>query len=345
MPTVELTDRERQVFLAVVHGFTRNAEPIGSRYITKNYNLNISPATVRNVMSDLEVMGLIRQPHASAGRIPTTQGYRVYVDSLEKISSLTKAEKKSIIEKLEQFTQDVDRIIGETAHILGDISSQLGIVLSPRFTGGLFKKLDLIQISEQKLLVILSIESGLVKSVIIEIDSQFSSGFLNETAQIINERLRGLSIEQLSQSFNERFSDIDAKSKNLIDKIKDNTDKMIQFEPENDIHFFGAKNVIANPEFGSPEQVGKVLELLDRKDVLVRVLSEHSSNDISIIIGEESAEELTKNCSIITTTYSIDGAIGTLGVLGPTRIQYAKIISLVKFMADTLTYLVSKKNK
>ncbi|MBN1479836.1 heat-inducible transcription repressor HrcA [candidate division KSB1 bacterium] len=344
MSTIELTERERQVFLAIVHGFTRNAEPVGSRYISKNYHLNISPATVRNVMADLEELGLIWQPHTSAGRIPTTHGYRVYVDSLGKGTYLTKPEKKSIIKKLEQFTQDADRIIGETARILGDISSQLGIVLSPRFTRGLFKNLELIQISEQKLLVILSIESGLVKSVIIEIENQFSSDFLNEISQLINDRLRGLSIEQLSTSFHERFSDVDAKSKDLIDKIKDNTDKMIQFEPESDIHFFGAKNVIANPEFGSVEQVGKVLELLDRKDVLVRVLSEHSSNDISIVIGDESAEELTKNCSIITTTYSIDGAIGTLGVLGPTRMQYAKIISLVKFMADTLTYFVSKKN-
>ena len=131
---------------------------------------------------------------------------------------------------------------------------------------------------------------------------------------------------------------------NLGRQIKTKTDGMIQYEPEKDFYFSGAKNVIANPEFGSPEQVGRILELLDRKDVLLRVLSEHSSNEVSIVIGEESAEELTKNCSIITTTYSIDGAVGTLGVIGPTRMQYAKIISLVKFMSDTLNYLVSHSN-
>lgn len=342
--STELTPRERQVFLAIVHGFTMNAEPVGSRYISKHYNLNISPATVRNVMADLEDRGLISQPHTSAGRIPTTHGYRCYVDSLEKGDDLTDEEKEIITEKLELFTMDVDRVIGQTAHILGDISNQLGIVLSPRFQRGIFHKIELVPVSEQKVLVVISIKSGLVKSVIIEIDNDFSLDFLHETARLINERLTGLSIGQFSQSLNERFTDIDPKSKTLIEKIKDNSDKILQIDPENDFYFFGAKNVISNPEFGSPDQIGQILELLDRKDVLVRVLSEHSSNDVSIVIGEESAEELTKNCSIITTTYSIDGAIGTLGVLGPTRMQYAKIISLVKFMSDTLNYLVSKSN-
>jgi heat-inducible transcriptional repressor len=342
--STELTPRERQVFLAIVHGFTINAEPVGSRYISKHYNLNISPATVRNVMADLEERGLIWQPHTSAGRMPTTLGYRSYVDSLDRIDDLTEEEKEIITEKLELFTMDVDRVIGQTARVLGDISNQLGIVLSPRFRRGVFHKIELVPVSDQKVLVVFSIKSGLVKSVIIEIDNNFSLDFLHETAQLINERLSGLSIDQFAASLNERFTDIDPKSKNLIDRIKNNSDKILQIDPENDFYFFGAKNVIANPEFGSPDQVGPILELLDRKDVLVRVLSEHSTNDVSIVIGEESAEELTKNCSIITTTYSIDGAIGTLGVLGPTRMQYAKIISLVKFMSDTLNYLVSKSN-
>ncbi len=344
MMSTELTPRERQVFLAIVHGFTVNAEPVGSRYISKHYNLNISPATVRNVMADLEDRGLIWHPHTSAGRMPTTTGYRWYVDSLERIDDLTNEEKEIITEKLELFTMDIDRVIGQTARVLGDISNQLGIVLSPRFRRGTFHKIELIPVSDKKVLVVFSIKSGLVKSIIIEIDNNFSNEFLNETAQLINERLNGLSIEQFVASLDQRFTDIDPKSKNLIAKIKDHSDKILQIDLENDFYFFGAKNMISNPEFGSPEQVGSILELLDRKDVLVRVISEHSSNDVSIVIGEESAEELTRNCSIITTTYSIDGAIGTLGVLGPTRMQYAKIISLVKFMSDTLNYLVSKSN-
>jgi heat-inducible transcriptional repressor len=344
MTTTELTIRESRVFLAIVQGFIHNAEPVGSRYISKHFDLNISPATIRNVMTDLEEKGLICQPHTSAGRIPTTQGYRTYVDNLQRGGELADDEQRIIVEKLRLFSQDVDLIIGKAANVLGEISSLLGIVLSPRFIKGRLEKIELIQISTQKVLLLLSITSGLVKTIIIEIDKEFSPDFLMETAQVINERLHGLSVEQLAACFDERFTDLDDKSKTLIGAIKEKTGRVFQYEPEGEFHFSGAKNVIVNPEFDSAEKIGKILELLDRKDILVRVLSEQNSSGVSIVIGEENSEELMRNCSLITTTYSIDGAIGTLGVVGPTRMQYAKIISLVQFMSETLNYLVSKNN-
>ena len=328
--------------MAIVHGFIHNAEPVGSRYISRHYDLNISPATVRNVMTDLEEKGLIFQPHTSAGRVPTTQGYRMYVDSLQSRSELSEEEQGKIVEMLTRFSQDVELIISRTANVLGEISSLLGIVLSPRFTRGKLSKVDLIQISSQKALLVLTINSGLVKTVIIEIERELSHDFLAETAQIINERLHDLSIEQLTAGFDQRFNDVDERTKSFIDAVKGKTGLLLQYEPEGEFYFSGAKNVITNPEFDSREKIGKILELLDRKDVLIRVLSEHQSNGISIVIGEESSEELMRNCSLITTTYSIDGAVGTLGILGPTRMPYAKIISLVQFIAETLNYLVAK---
>lgn len=341
----ELTTREREIFQAIVDGFIHNAEPVGSRYLYKHYNLKVSPATIRNVMADLEDRGLIWQPHISAGRVPTTHGYRAYVDSLGKSAELTDEEQHIIVEKLEQFSQDISQIIGKTAQILSDISNQLGVVLSPRFTRGRLQKIELIPIASQKLLLLLSVRSGLVKTIIIEINTDFSNDFLIELSQIINERVHGLSIEQLTDLFDERFKDLDEKSKTLIGVIKEKTSGLLQPDPAGDFYFSGAKNVIINPEFDSREKIGKILELLDRRDILVRVMSEHYQEGISIVIGEENSEELMQNCSMITTSFSIDGAIGTLGVIGPTRMQYAKIISLVQFMSDTLNYLVSKKNK
>ncbi len=337
-----LTTRERQVFLAIVHGFIQNAEPVGSRFIARHYNLNISPATIRNVMADLEEKGLIWQPHTSAGRMPTTFGYRAYVDSLEGGARLSEQEQAIIVEKLAQYARSADVIVSKTAQVLSDISNQLGVVLSPRFTKGHLEKVELVQIAEQKLLLVLSVSSGLVKSVMLEIETQITADLLNETVQLINERLHGLSIEQLTQYFDERFKDVDAESKALINVIKARTNDIIQMEPEGDFYFSGAHHVIQNPEFNSRENVGRILELLDRKDILVRVLSEQSKEGVSIVIGEENKEDLMRNCSVITTTYQIDGAKGMLGVIGPTRMQYAKIISLVQFMSDTLHYLVSK---
>jgi len=342
MTSPELTLRERQVFLAILHGFVQNAEPVGSRFVSKHYNLDISPATVRNVMSDLEEKGLVWQPHTSAGRMPTTFGYRAYVDSLESGAELSEAEQVIIIEKLAKFSSNADVIVSKTARVLSEISNQLGVVLSPQFTKGLLEKIELIQMNGQKLLLVLSVNSGLVKSVIVEINAETTPEFLSDTARLLNERLHGLSIGQLTRYLGERFTDVDSKSKTLIKAIRARTDDLIQLEPEGDFYFAGAHNVVQNPEFNSQEKVGRILELLDRKDILIRVLSDQNKEGVSIVIGEENSEELMKNCSVITTSYQIAGAKGTLAVIGPTRMQYAKIISLVQFMSDTLHYLVAK---
>ena len=342
MITPELTIRERQVFLAILHGFVQNAEPVGSRFIAKHYNLAISPATVRNVMSDLEEKGLIWQPHTSAGRMPTTFGYRAYVDTLESGAELSESEQVIIVEKLAKFSRNADVIISKTARVLSEISNQLGVVLSPQFTKGLLNKIEMIQLSKQKLLLVLSVNSGLVKSVIVEIESETTPELLSKTTSLINERLHGLSIGQLTQYLDERFCDVYSKSKALIKAISTRTDDLIQLEPDGDFYFSGAPNVVQNPDFNSQEKVGRILELFDRKDILIRVLSDQNKDGVSIVIGEENSEELMKNCSMITTSYQIDGAKGTLAVIGPTRMQYAKLISLVQFISDTLHYLVTK---
>jgi len=340
---IELSERERQVFLSIVHGFIRTAEPIGSRYLAKNYNLNISPATIRNVMMDLEEKGLISQPHTSAGRVPTTSGYRQYVNDLMSVQDLNEIEKKSIISQLDIFSKDVNLIIQKATEVLGKISSQLGVVLTPRFNQGRLNKIDLVTLSDNKLLAILNVKSGLVKTVIIEIDKTVPANLIESTKQLINERLHGLSLEELQDSINNRFNDVDQDIRTLLDAIKENSE-LLKFDYEGDFHFAGARNVISQPEFENREKIGKILELLDRKDVLIKILDGHDSEGVFIVIGDENQEDLMKNCSLITTSYNFDNARGTLGIIGPTRMQYSKIIALVEFMAETLSFLVMKNN-
>lgn len=337
-----LSDRETKVFLSIVHGFIQTAEPVGSRFIAKNYDLDISSATVRNVMMDLEEKGLISQPHTSAGRVPTIGGYRQYVDGLRGVNALSEKEKHSIIGELAKFSEDLDQIILRASNVLSQISSQLGIVLAPRFQKGRLNKIELVSLANDKILVILSVKSGLVKTIIVEIQKEVSPSHLHATTQLLNERLHNMSIDELQSGIDERFNDIDDETKWLLDAIRLKTDKIVNFNTENDFHFSGAKNVINQPEFESKEKVEKILELLDRKDILVRVLDEQNTDGVSIVIGSENKEVLMKNCSLITTTYSIGNDKGTLGVIGPTRMQYAKMISLVQFMAETLSFVVSK---
>lgn len=343
MEIAELTERERQVFISIVQCFIESAEPVGSRYLAKYAELNLSPASIRNVMMDLEEKGLIAQPHTSAGRIPTDNGYRFYVDSLMRNVRLTPNARRSIMEQLSRFSEDVDMIIDKASHVLSDISSQLGVVLAPRFNQGQLEKIDLISVSESKILVVLTIKSGLVKTIIVEVDQNVPASLLDGVRLLLNERLHGITVENFQGSFDERFSDLDEESKKVLHMIKSKADKLIGMESPVDFHITGAGRIIQQPEFASQERVGVFLNLIDRRDLLLRVLNESGSSGVSIVIGEENKQDVLKNCSVITTTYNMAGATGTIGVIGPTRMQYAKIISLVEFMAETLGYLLGNQ--
>ena len=336
----ELTNREQEVFNAIVHSFIRSAEPVGSRYLAKYYDLRISAATIRNVMMDLEEKGLVSQPHTSAGRVPTDFGYRQYVNNNPEEIHLSDVEKSSIVKQLTQFSKDLDSIADQASRVLGDISNQLGFVLAPRFNQGKIQKIEFISLSDNKLLLVISVQSGLVKTILVEVENFVPRNLLEATNVLMNERLHNLSIAEFQTSIDERFRDVDVKFRTILNSVKSKTNQI--FESRNDVYFAGAHNVINQPEFEKKERIGKILELLDRKDVLIRIVSEHQNDGVCIIIGDENKEELMKNCSLITTTYNVKDSTGTIGVVGPTRMQYPKIIALVQFIGDTLSYLTSK---
>ena len=339
----ELTEREKEVFISIVHGFVRTAEPVGSRFLTKHYDLQYSPATVRNVMMDLEEKGLLAQPHTSAGRVPTNHGYRQYVDHMMHVGKLSKQEKQVIVQGLSDYSENVEQIVERSTRVLSKISNQLGVLLAPRFNKGKLQKIDLVSLSDDKLLVVLNIKSGLIKSIIVEIEKTVPRNLLEATVELLNERLYGLSIGELQNSLDERFKDVDSDKKSIVNAIRGKANQLVGHDSDSDFHFSGAKNVISHPEFGSQEKIKKLLELLDRKDILIRMLDDQANDGVSIIIGDENKETLMKNCSVITTTYQFQDTQGTLGIIGPTRMQYAKIVALVEFMAETLAYVTLNK--
>lgn len=337
-----LTEREKLILNCVVESYVDNAKPVGSRYLAKKYKLGISPATIRNVMTDLEEMGYLDQPHTSAGRIPTDKGYRFFVDSLKSVQSLARNERRIILDNLRKFSVDVDEILHTSSQVLGKISSQLGVVLAPRFYEGIFQKMELVPVSENKILAVLSIKSGLVKTIMMEIESGVSRDQLNETTWIINERLAGLSLREIKETIDRRMFGASIGEANLIRLIVSSSNKLFNFEEHKDLHLGGTQNIMANPEFSDQEHLTKILQLLDSKQIILHLFDEKDQDDkISITIGEENKEELFRNCSVITTRYHIGNVTGTLGVVGPTRMHYAKIISLVDYMGKALTQMLS----
>lgn len=198
--TEDLNKREREILKHVVYNYIRTASPVGSRYVSRHFESNLSPATIRNVMADLEEQGFLSHPHTSAGRIPTDRGYRYYVDYLMDIDMLTEKEKQAIEEHL-GYTPDPNDLLRETSKLLSKISRQLSVVSSPHLSSGVFEKLELIPITSSRLLVVMSIRSGLVRTIMMEVGSEVRREVLDRISSLLNERISGLTLQEIRDTF------------------------------------------------------------------------------------------------------------------------------------------------
>lgn len=342
----ELTERQRLILTSIVENFIKTASPVGSQFLVSHADLALSSATVRNVMMDLEKMGYITQPHTSAGRMPTNKGYRFYVDSLMRLEVLAAEEKDRIVEGLARVSEDVGTVLEVASHSLAKISNLLGVVLAPRFYQGMFDRMELVQLTSDKVLAVIGIQSGLVKTITIEIDNAMSRELLEETARIINERLHGLSLKEIKETIDSRLQSIDYADRSFIDLVIRSSRSMFDFSSPSDLHIGGTSNIVIQPEFMEHEKLRSIAGLLDDRGIMIHVLNQDDLDDdtsegigqkIRITIGEENREDFIQHCSLITTTYKVGSVSGTLGVLGPTRMQYSKIIALVGYMAEALT--------
>ncbi len=343
MTLQELNEREKTILRHVIHQFILTASPVGSRNITKRYEIGLSPASVRNIMSDLEEAGYIDHPHTSAGRIPTDKGYRFYVDSLMDIHQLKTAEKALIKEKLEEAleTEDILRI---SSSLLTKITKQLACVSYPKLETGVLEKIQLVSLSSTRILVVISIKSGLVKTITLELSSDIEDSKIEPVQSLLNERLSGLTFSEIRNTFNERFRDVIDDNDNAIMRLfYDSVEKIFKdvIKKEN-IVISGAKNIIRQPEFENPERFQSIVELIEDKDIIVHILEKSGENDeIFISIGSENADIKLTDYSYITKEYKFGETNGTLGIIGPKRMEYSKIVSIVDFMSKMISEMLS----
>jgi heat-inducible transcriptional repressor len=339
-----LSDRERMVLNSVVEDFIRHAVPVGSRMVAKKFGMTISPATIRNVMGDLEEKGLLKHPHTSAGRMPTDKGYRLYVDSLMNVEELSELEKRHVLHQLARVSREVDSILDAASQTLARISEQLGVVLSPRFYQGIFEKVELVPIAEKKVLMVLSIQSGLVQTIMMKMEAEVSRDVLERTAAIINERLHGLSLMEIKHTLDSRIRDLgDEVNPDFVRWVARAAVPIIDQVEHRSLHFGGANNLMRQPEFSDHDRLFSFLRLLESKNIVIQLFDlQENADELTIAIGEENREELIKYCSVITASYHVGSISGTLGVLGPTRMRYAKVVALVDFMAKVLTKVLDE---
>ena len=347
MEPEELNQREKAILRSIVQQFILTATPVGSRNITKKYDIGFSPATVRNVMSDLEDSGFINHPHTSAGRVPTDKGYRYYVDSLMDIDKLNIKEKGLIENGLRSIIDEADELVKVTSRLLSSITRQIACVTYPNLESGILEKIQIISLTSTRILAVISIKSGLVKTITLELETELKESQLESVQSLLNEKLSGLSLEEIRNTFKERFSDANEDQKPIIRLFVDSIDKLFKddFKSERMI-VTGAKNIIQQPEFENPENFQSIIELIEDKDVIIHIMeksSELKKEEVYISIGSENIEKKLKEYSFVSKEYKFGETSGTLGIIGPKRMEYSRIIAIVDYLARVLSEQIKSR--
>ncbi|MDG5766668.1 heat-inducible transcriptional repressor HrcA [Balneolales bacterium ANBcel1] len=335
----ELTNREQEVLRCIIQNFIVTASPVASRTLVERYRLNISSATVRGAMNSLESKGLLDHPHTSSGRVPTEHGYRHYVNSLMQVSVLSK-EERQILDTLQNYlTSDIDDAVQSAARILARLSNLLAVVVTPRLGQGVFRKIELVSISSSRVLVVLTIESGIVKTFSVEVQAEMESGELERVARFLNERLQGHKLNEISRKIKEMLSDYDGRDHSgLIRVFIDSADTIFDDHQLRKFHFGGVEYMALQPEFNDLSSYKGIVELLENEDMIIHLFDDYKgegdNREVQIRIGRENKIQQVEQCSVVSANYHYGGIKGTIGLVGPTRMNYSRMVALVEQLAN-----------
>jgi len=342
MPT-DLTERERRILEAVIHTYVETAEPAGSRTIAKRFKLGISAATIRNTMADLEDRGYLFHPHTSAGRIPTDRAYRMYVDRLMELPTPERSMEDALRRELNDGSRGIEGLLRRAADVLGVLTQELGLAVAPGFSQAVLERLELVQASNERLLMVLVLHGGAARTLFVEVESLIPAEALASVAQVLNERLAGLSLKEIRASVRERLRDVSpsADAEQVLNIFIEEAEQMFEMGSQGSSSLvLGSAQMLADqPEFHSNDRMRSLLELTERRDLLREALESRSEPGISVTIGGEHLDPVLNDFTIITSTYAYGPVAGIIGVIGPTRMPYKKIVTMVEHTSRLLTDL------
>jgi heat-inducible transcriptional repressor len=338
-----LTDREKFILKALIDHYILSAEPVGSTVLAQKCGLNLSSATIRNIIKDLEERELVKQPHTSAGRIPTTLGYRLYVDYLLCPEKLTKSDKEKIQTNINLEYTGIDQVLEQTSRVLGNVSRQLGITISPRFESGVLTRLELIPVADRRVMVVLAMKSGLARTVLLEVETELKEKGLVETATILNELLCGLTIGEIRSTIKERLATPTSGDPHLIKMFIESSDEMLRFSEDADVHLGGTRYILSQPEFQDPAKIRELINLIEKRQTVYDLVSNGEVEGTTIKVGVQGkrggrVEEL----SLLSATYLAGRFKGTVGIIGPTRMPYSRLLGIVDYTAKRLSEVLSE---
>ena len=343
----QLSARERRVLEAVIQTYVQTAEPAGSRTVSRQFGLGVSPATIRNTMSDLEEKGFLFHPHTSAGRIPTNKAYRAYVDALLGGTPVApSAEREKLTEALTASDSPIETILRRAAQSLGILTQELGVAMQPRLAASVLRSLDLVRMNDERLLMVLSLEGGAVRSVFVEVAGSIAESALTEVTKVLNERLAGLTLEDIRASVGTRLRDsVSAPSaRELLNIFVQEAEALFDqniSRGEQRILLGQASVLAEQPEFAAADRMRRLIALTESPQDLADALRRRGqTSGISITIGAEHEDERLRDFTVVTAEYHTGSLAGVIGVIGPTRMPYEKVISLVNHTSQLLSELL-----
>ena len=348
MASEELSRRERRVLEAVIRSYVETAEPAGSRTLSRRFGLGVSPATIRNTMSDLEEKGYLFHPHTSAGRVPTNKAYRVFVDSLLALPPLAPVETDRLAEEISGWTgsSPIETILRRAAQTLGVLTQELGVALGPRLDRTILRRLELVRVSSERLLMVLTLDGGVMRTVFVEVPGEIADSARAAVTGVLNERLSGLTLAQIRSSLASRLRDVsphpDAsellniflqEGEHLFDAALPMTEGEVML---------GAASVLAEqPEFSAADRLRRLMALTEKPQDLGEAIRKRvQAPGISITIGAEHDDPRLDEFTVVTAEYHVGSLAGVIGVIGPTRMPYDKVISLVSHTSQLLSDLL-----
>lgn len=347
MATKELNNRARKILQAVVGEYLNTGDAVGSRRVTRRHGIDLSPATVRNVMADLEEMGLLEQPHTSAGRVPTGSGLRFFIDSLLRVRGLTTKEKDAIRGMVGAGTADFDEIMQRTSRVLSDITRYAGVVLSPNPARQRLRHIEFVRLGPGRYLCILVTTDGLIENKLVLSDIALDGRQLESIHSYLGQLLEGLTLEEVRERVLEELG----KEKNQYDELVAAALRMSVRALDGtattaDVIVSGKANLIDSADAGDEDKISRMrslLHALEEKEIIVRLLDQASSAErIQVFLGAESDHAALGDSSVVAVPYGPEAEpVGAIAVIGPTRMNYGKVMSIVEFTADLVSELLS----
>ncbi len=338
-----LDDRKRKILQTIVDDYVSTAEPVGSRTLARKYGLGLSPATIRNEMADLEGLGFLEQPHTSAGRIPSPRGYRFYVDCLLSPPKISQNEVSLITNWYEAKVRSIEEIFQETAKLISRMTHSVSLVTAPQFTKSAFKYVQFLPLDEHRAIIVVVTDAGFVENKVIDIPEGTSFQDLQQIAGGINGRLAGLSFDQIKQSLLREVKEDVLTNPALFETALNILRQALAVERGERVYLGGTTQLLSQPEFRDVDKIRGLLTMLEEERLLSDILHMQDGEGVVVTIGRENKYSGIQDCSMVQATYRVDGqVIGTLAVLGPTRMEYGKTMAVLEFMHRHLGELLKK---